>query len=160
MKLSLFVTWVLLAALCASAAPYSPILVVECEPISERGHHHVVVRIKNISGRELTIQHPARPRALTFVVLNDDGNLMTPEGVAKVTPRQKTILLKPGETFEYQNSQLIELAHSKGLAFPFLTGTGLFAYDLEKGQQYWLTAIYRPQWRESGIASAEQLMTF
>ncbi len=50
--------------------------------------------------------------------------------------------------------------HSEGLAFPFLTGTGLCAYKLKEGNKYRVTVIYRPYADREGVASTEHMVTF
>jgi hypothetical protein len=122
--------------------------------------HVVAITIKNLSDQELKIQHPANRLALAFIVMDDNGNVLTPEGVAKVDPRRQDISLKVAETYEYAESQWEKLAEEKGLRLPFLTGTGLFAYKLKEGKNYRLTVIYRPNAEGEGIASAEKVLTF
>ncbi len=122
--------------------------------------HAVAITIKNLSDQELKIQHPGNRLALAFIVMDDNGNVLTPEGVAKVDPRRQDISLKVAETYEYAESQWVKLAEEKGLSLPFLTGTGLFAYKLTEGKSYRVTVIYRPHAEGEGIASAEKVVTF
>lgn len=123
-------------------------------------HHAVAITIKNVSGRELKVQHLGNRQAVAFVVMDDHGNVITPEGIVKVDPRHQDIVVRSGETLEHMDSQLTELAQKKGLTLPFLTGTGLFAYKLTKGTSYRVTVIYRPNAEGEGIASAEKVVTF
>jgi hypothetical protein len=123
-------------------------------------HHAVAITIKNVSGQELRIQHPEDRQAIAIVVMDEHGNVMKPEGVAKVDPMRQDIVLKRGGTFEYTMLQSAELAQEKGLSLPFLTGTGLFAYNLKAGNNYRVTVIYRPYADRAGVTSAEQVMTF
>ena len=122
--------------------------------------HAAVITIKNLSGQDLKIQHPGNRQAIAFVVMDDHGNVIKPEGVAKVDPRRQDIVLKPGGTFEYTDNQWTELAEEKGLTLPLLTGTGLFAHKLAEGSTYRVTVIYRPSAGSEGIASAERVVTF
>jgi hypothetical protein len=119
--------------------------------------HAAVIAIKNLSGQELTIQHPGNRRAILFTVTDDQGNVITPMGVAKVDPRHRNIVLKAGETFEHTDSQWCKLAQDNGLTLPFLTGTGLFACKLIEGHSYRVTVIYRPSADSEGVASAEKV---
>ena len=122
--------------------------------------YEVVVRIKNDSGKEVVIEHPNHQCALSFIIMDSYGNLIKPEGIAKVSPRYQPITLKPGQVFEYSiPKQLLDLAKEKELSFPFLTGTGLFGYALEKGKIYRITVVYRPFGKEQeGICSREKII--
>ena len=151
---------VFLLAVGTPARADAPIVSVGWALAQASKHHQVVITIKNVSGQEFKVQHPGNRQAIAFVVRDDQGDVMKPEGVAKVDPRHQDIVLKPGETFEYAESQLSELAQEKGLTLPFLTGTGLFAYKLKEGNNYRVTVIYRPYADREGVASAEQVVTF
>ena len=122
--------------------------------------HAAVITIKNLSGQELKVQYPGNRQAIAFVVMDDHGNVMKPEGVAKVDPIRQDVVLKPGGTFEYIESRWTELAQEKGLTLPFLTGTGLFAHKLTEGSSYRVTVIYRPFAASEGVASTEKVVTF
>ena len=96
----------------------------------------VQITIRNVSPQEIEVQYSANRCAIAFVVMDQRENVVQPVGVAKVDPRNSTIKLKPGETFEHALDQYSQLAHAKGLTLPFLTSTGLFAYDLKDGGVY------------------------
>jgi hypothetical protein len=135
-------------------------LEVDWSLIPASSHRAVRITIKNTSAQDVEVQHPGNRCAIAFVVMDERGNLVQPVGVAKVDPRNATIKLKPGEVFEHALDQSSQLAHSKGLTLPFLTGTGLFAYDLKDGASYRVTVTYRPHGLAShGIASREHEWT-
>jgi hypothetical protein len=138
----------------------SPTVSVDWSFAQGSNHPAVAITIKNVSVEELKVQHPGNREAIAFVVMDDHGNVMKPEGVAKVDPSRLDIVLKPGGTFEYTDNHRTELAHEQGLTLPFLTGTALFAYNLKEGNNYRVTVIYRPYADREGVASAEQVMTF
>ena len=134
-------------------------LEVDWTPIPDSDRPDIQVTIKNLSDREIKVQHPANRCAIAFLVMDQYGNVVRPVGVAKVDPLKASIKLKPGETYVHRLVQRSRLAHSQGLAFAFLTGTGLFAYDLKEGARYRVTAIYRPHGLEGhGIASEERVL--
>ena len=137
-----------------------PIASVDWAFTQPANHHAVAITIKNISGQDQKMQHPGNRQAIAFVVIDDQGNVMKPEGVAKVDPMRQDVVLKPGGTFEYTTDRLAELVQEEGLSLPFLTGTGLFAYNLKTGSNYRVTVIYRPYAGRAGIASAEQVVMF
>ncbi len=120
----------------------------------------IIIKIKNISNKKLNLEHPDKQMALAFIVMNDAGNLIQPDGIAKVSPREQPITLKPGQIFEYLLSkQLFDLAKEKELSLPFLTGTALFGYTLEKGKTYRIIVVYRPYGKEKeGICSKEKII--
>ncbi len=124
--------------------------------------HDVTVIVKNNSDKELSIKHPNQRYALACTVMNDQGNLIQPVGVAKVDPRAQSITLKPEQVFEYSFSkQRLDLAKKKELHLPFLTGTALFGYPLEKGKTYRIIVVYRPYGKDkSGICSKEKIIKF
>ena len=158
MRLMTLVFAVLLAA-GAPARVDGPALTVDWSFAQGSNHHAVAITIKNISGEEMEVQHPGNRRAIVFVVMDEQGNVIRPEGVAKVDPMRQDIVLKPGGTFEHVMAQWAELAHSEGLVYPFLSGTGLFAYKLKEGSKYRVTVIYRPFADREGVASTEHIVT-
>lgn len=160
MKLTFVMFAVLFWAGGTPARADSPTVSVDWSLAQGSNHHAVAITIKNVSVQELKVQHPGNREAIAFVVMDDHGNVMKSEGVAKVDPSRQDIVLKPGGTFEHADSQWAELADSQGLAFPFLTGTGLFAYKLKERSNYRVTVIYRPYTDREGVASAEQIVTF
>ncbi len=122
----------------------------------------ITVKIKNNSDKELTLEHPNQRNALAFMVMNNSGNLIQPVGIAKVDPRGQSITLKSKQVFEYSISkQLLDLAKEKELSLPFLTGTALFGYALEKGKRYRIIVVYRPYGKDKdGICSKEKIIKF
>jgi len=160
MRLMLLVFAVFLLSAATSAGADGPTVSVDWSFGQGTNRHAAVITIKNLSGQELKIQHPGNRQAIAFVVMDDYGNVITPEGVAKVDPRHQDIVLKAGETFEHTDSQWTKLAQEKGLTLPFLTGTGLFAHKLTEGSSYRVTVIYRPSADSEGVASTEKVVTF
>ncbi len=160
MRLMLPVFAVFLLSAGASARADGPTVSVDWSLGQGTNRHAAVITIKNLSGQELKIQHPGNRQAIAFVVMDDHGNVMKPEGVAKVDPMRQDIVVKPGGTFEYTDTQWTECAQEKGLTLPFLTGTGLFAHKLTEGSSYRVTVIYRPSALSEGVASTEKVVTF
>ena len=137
-------------------------IVVDFDISQNLESHDVTVRLKNNSDKELSIKHPNQRYALAFTVMDDQGNMIKPVGIAKVDPKAQSITLKPGQVFEYSFSkQQLDLAKKKELHLPFLTGTGLFGYPLEKGKTYRISVVYRPYGKDkSGICSKEKIVRF
>lgn len=157
MKLIRLVLLFLTLTICPAMAE-EPALAVDWEFRQRSGQHETVITIRNTSDREVKVSHPDSRCAVAFIVVDDCGNLLQPEGVAKVDPQDGKIVIRPGKIYEYIDEQRTALARSKGLVLPFLTDTGLFAYQLKKGARYRATAIYRPYGEQSeGIASGEHI---
>jgi hypothetical protein len=89
--------------------------------------------IRNESKQDMTIQNLSNRLALVFLLMDDQGNIVTPTGKAKVDPSAATFIL-PSETSHTHTFKNLD----------FLTGTALFGYALEKGKRYRVVAIYRP----------------
>jgi hypothetical protein len=160
MKLMFVIFTVFLLAGGTSARADASNVSVDWSFVHGSTNHAVAITIKNVSREELKVRHPGLSQAIAFVVMDDRGNPLQPEGVAKVDARHKDIVLTSGGTFEYTMDQLVELADSQGLAFPFLTGTALCAYKLKEGSEYRVTVIYRPYLHREGVASVEHVVTF
>ena len=157
-RVRLLVGFVGLAVLPSILLAGDPELKVDWSLIPASTHGAIQITIRNVSPQEIEVQHPANRCAIAFVVMDERGNLVQPVGVAKVDPANATIKLKADEVFEYTIDR--HLAHARGLTLPFLTGTGLFAYDLKDRTSYRVTMIYRPHGLAGhGIASTEQRWT-
>ena len=153
------VVWIL--TVCTPVIAGQVTVTIDWEFAQGSKQHAAVVKIKNVCGHEIKVQNPAKSKAIAFVVMDDRGNLIEPQGVAKVEAvRREDIVLKPGGAFEHTDAQFAEMAHSKGLVFPFHTGTGLLAYELKEGRSYRVTAIYRPYADGDGVASTEHVFMF
>lgn len=159
MRSIILVFAVLVLSAGTSALADTPAVSVEWSCDQATNRHAVVIAIKNLSGQEIKIQHPGNRQAIAVVVMDAHGNVIAPEGVAKVDPRNQDIVLKAGETVEHIDNQLAKLAQEKGMTLPFLTGTGLFAYRLKAGGTYRVTVILRPYADREGVASAEKMLT-
>ena len=102
--------------------------------------------LNNPGRAELKLHHPDNRQALSFIVLDERGNVVAPTPRGKADPAARgDFILRPGETvFHYR----------KGL--DFVTGTALFGYELEAGKAYRVTALYRPDGAKgNAVASAE-----
>lgn len=103
------------------------------------------LEIKNESQRKLSIQALSNRLVLAFLVMDDHGNVLRPMGKAKVDPAAETFILESGASHAHAFKNL-----------DFLTGTGLFGYELEKGTHYRVVAVYRPTGPKGpGFASNE-----
>ena len=95
----------------------------------------VSVSITNVG--EALIKDVAHPLeyvgATSFLVTDQYGNLVKPEGLAKINPRKGLINLPVKKTSYFKLNSL-----------RFISGTGLFEYKLTKGKQYRIIAVYRP----------------
>lgn len=101
--------------------------------------------IRNQSPGNLQLQETSNRMALAFLVTDHYGNVVKPAGRGKVDPAAGTFTLRPGSTHTHKFANL-----------DFLTGTGLFGYDLEKEKQYRVVAVYRPAGSNGpGFASNE-----
>lgn len=101
--------------------------------------------ITNPTKSALTIQKLSNRLVLAFVVLDSLGNVVPPQGLAKVDPFFETMSLDAGATMTHHLENL-----------EFLTGTALFGYVLKPDQKYRIIAIYRPAGPEGpGFTSNE-----
>ena len=107
------------------------------------------ITLTNLSKSMLTTFHPFASRnALTFIVMDQFGNIIKPMGLAKIDPAFKTINLpvKKSSFFKFRD-------------LSFITGTGKFGYNLQKGETYHIIAIYRPSGLERpGFCSREKII--
>jgi len=104
------------------------------------------VRVKNTGDAKLSVQDLRNRRAVTFFVTDSLGNVVQPEGIAKVSPGHRPdVLLKPGES---RSQEFVDLQ--------FLTGSALFGYELKRGGTYAVVAVYRPEPRRPGVSSVEK----
>lgn len=101
--------------------------------------------IRNDSKRDLKIRMLSNRLVLTFLLMDDHGNIVKPTGKAKVDTMAATFMLASDASHSHSFQNL-----------DFLTGTALFGYTLEKGKRYRVVAVYRP-WGPNGpgIASNE-----
>jgi hypothetical protein len=149
-----------LAALVAPAGPGAgsgfDAISVDFDVLEEDGTLSVVVRITNSSDEDLSVEGPGNRYALMFLVMNEHGNVVAPEGIAKVTRVQGELVLKAGETVEHT----VRAAANDKALFQYLSGTALWGYELERGAAYRVVAIYRPLGKDGeGICSREKLVT-
>ncbi|MEA3208578.1 MAG: hypothetical protein QOE70_1635 [Chthoniobacter sp.] len=89
--------------------------------------------IKNPGDSALTIQNPHNRLVLAFVVFDPLGNLVAPKGLAKVDPAFSTRSLPARSTYTHHFETL-----------DFITGSGLFGYELSPGKSYKIMSVYRP----------------
>jgi hypothetical protein len=105
--------------------------------------------IRNTGSTEVKVIHPSYRMAVTFFVMNSLGNIVAPEGLAKINPTLREITIKP-------NSEVKQ-------SFPnleFITGSALFGYELNRGETYRVVAVYRPDGKKSlGVTTKEQIIT-
>ncbi|MEK6693171.1 MAG: hypothetical protein AABY44_07070 [Nitrospirota bacterium] len=98
-----------------------------------------IVTVKNIGKQRVKAQSPTNRMAVAFIVLNSRGNVIEPEGKAKVDPTFQEKTLEPGSHF----SEVFQ-------GLKFITGTAQFGYVLKRGERYRVVAIYRP-WGPDGV---------
>lgn len=89
--------------------------------------------ITNPTKAALTVQKLSNRLVLAFVVLDSLGNVVSPQGIAKVDPSFEKRSLDAGASMTHQLENL-----------EFLTGSALFGYSLKPGQEYRIIAVYRP----------------
>lgn len=136
------------------------VIAVDFKVVKKGGGHAVALVLTNKSAKAFVGYHPHLQMATGFVVSSKLGNVIEPEGVAKVSPKRQRLRLAPGakKTVWLKWSAA---TRAKGLTFPFLSGSVLFAYRLKKGVTYRVIAIYRPKGHQSrrGFTSAERQIT-
>ena len=81
----------------------------------------------------VTVQRPTNRLAMAFLVFDSLGNPVTPSFRGKSDPAFDTKLLDPKATYTHAIDGL-----------DFVTGSALVGYDLKRGQQYRVIAVYRP----------------
>jgi hypothetical protein len=101
--------------------------------------------ITNPTKSALTVQKLSNRLTLAFIVLDSLGNVVSPQGIAKVDPFFKTVNLNAGASMTHHLESL-----------EFLTGSALFGYALKPGQKYRIIAVYRPAGQDGpGFTSDE-----
>ena len=104
--------------------------------------------IRNPSDTALTIQSPRNRMVLAFLVFDPLGNAVAPKGLAKVDPAFRTHILSARSTYTYHFESL-----------EFITGSGLFGYELNRDNRYKVMAVYRPAGpRGPGFTSQEVVL--
>jgi hypothetical protein len=98
---------------------------------------------------ELKLHHMDNRQALSFIVLDELGNVVTPLARGKADPAAEAdFALGPGQTVFHYRKDL-----------DYVSGTGQFGYELEAGKTYRVTALYRPEGAKgSAVASAEVML--
>jgi len=106
--------------------------------------------ITNVSSKFLQAASPFARNAVAFLVSDEYGNIVMPEGVAKVDPPSMTINLpvKKSSSFKFNNLK-------------FVTGTAMYDYRFKSGKTYRVVAIYRPAGLNGpGFSSNESIVEF
>jgi hypothetical protein len=88
--------------------------------------------IINSGNAPVTVQKPTNRLALAFLILDSLGNPVTPTFRGKSDPAFETKLLDSRTT----------ITHAF-VGLDFVTGSALVGYDLKRGQQYRVIAVYR-----------------
>jgi hypothetical protein len=153
------VAMAILAMLLAPAGPGAgsgiDAISVDFDVVEKDGAFSVVVKITNHSDEDMSVEHPGNRYALMFLVMNELGNVVAPDGLAKVNQAERELVLKAGETLEHTVRQSVDDEYT----FQFLSGSALFGYKLEPGKTYRVVAIYRPLGRDGeGLCSREKLV--
>lgn len=105
--------------------------------------------IKNTGDEAVTVEHPHNRMAAAFILFNSLGNVVPPEGIAKVNQAIQQITIQPHSEYKHGFDR-----------FEFLSGSALAGYTLEPGETYRIIAVYRPRGdNEAGIASPERTFT-
>ena len=130
---------------------------IDIDTFVRNGTHTATLKIKNLSGKKQFLRHPALQNGIAIIVMDEKGNIVPPEGIAKVSPVNKSLELSSGQEYEYTTPvQYAELAKKENVHFPFLTSTGLFGFKLKKGKIYRITAIYRPDGMNGAVVSTTE----
>jgi len=106
--------------------------------------------ITNESSKFFKAASPFARNAVAFLVSDEYGNIVKPEGVAKADPPSMTINLpvKKSSSFIFNNLN-------------FVTGTAMFGYRFKLGKKYRVVAIYRPAGLDGpGFSSTESIVEF
>lgn len=102
------------------------------------GHVETWLSIKNLEDHEVTVYAPWNREAFVFFVLDALGNVVAPEGNAKVDPPGGELRIAAAGVYNHH------LEPSSALFFPYLSGSAQFGYALKTGQRYRVHALYRP----------------
>ena len=162
MKLGCLVVGCLLVGLGPSdararAGKAAPRLSVDFK-VAKRGKRHVVgLVITNKGKKPLVGLYPNMQMAIGFVVMSSLGNVVSPVGIAKVSPAKRRLRLKPKAT----KTIWLTRRTPTGVSLPFLSGSALFGFRLKPGKTYRIIAIYRPYGSQGpGYTSREKRVTF
>lgn len=104
------------------------------------------LEIRNAAKRDLNLYTLSNRLALTFLVMDEHGNIVEPQAKAKVDPPGATIFeLQQGQSFTHRFKNL-----------DYVSGTALFGYALQEGKTYRTLAVYCPDGlRGPGFGSNE-----
>ena len=106
------------------------------EDIRERKNNTTVyanITVKNVGRRAVTVDRLAWYDAVSYFVMSEYGNPVSPLFLGKADPVNDRRHFKPGQTILYQSKNLGSVS-----------GSGWFQYDFEAGQTYRVIAVYRP----------------
>lgn len=137
-------------------------IAVDFDAVSHKGTYTVNLKLTNGSKGKLSLRHPDLQYGMAIIIMDELGNVLQPAGIAKVSPGSKSLLLEPGkENLITTSRQYLDLARKNELHFPFLSGSALFGYKLEKGNRYRVIVVFRPYGKEDqGVCSKEKIIQF
>jgi hypothetical protein len=116
----------------------------------ENGKADNQLSITNQGRKPLELFHPSNRRAYTFNIVDGLGNIVPPQGFAKVDPAGGIISLAVGGAYNY------DLRANSIYSFPYLSGTALFGYALKPGESYTVSVTYRPYGGRYGAITSEE----
>ena len=91
------------------------------------------ITVKNVGKKAATVDRLMWYDAVSYFVMSEYGNPVSPLFLGKADPVNDRTLLKPGQTILYQSKNLDSVS-----------GSGWFQYDFKAGQIYRVVAVYRP----------------
>jgi hypothetical protein len=104
--------------------------------------------VRNTGVESRQVQSPDNRRAVTFLVTDSMGNVVSPQLRGKADPATQKAELGPGAELKHKFPRL-----------EFVTGTAWCGYELKLGQTYRVVAVYRPEPGGQGFCSPERSVT-
>ena len=141
------------------ADPTNNDIAVAFEFHREANDTDLILQITNNSKEDQVLQAPDQRQIVQFVIMDQSGTAIAPQGVAKVDPARRDLIVKAGATIDVSLNEYAKIASDRDMFFSYLTGTGLFAHKLDEGKKYRVIAIYRAFGKEhEGFTSNEKLI--
>ncbi len=93
-----------------------------------------VLIIHNLTDKVVSVQSPDNRQVIAFLVTDSLGNVVSPQGNAKVDPWFQMVTIKPRDSYSHKLNHLW-----------FLTGSARFGYEFKSGETYRIVAVFRPK---------------
>jgi hypothetical protein len=125
-----------------------PKIRVDFQVVKRGARYAVAIVLTNTTKKTIVGYHPQLQMAVGFIVLDSLGNIVTPVGIGKVSPKRQRLRLGPKAT----KTIWLGWKTPAKLTLPYLSGSALFGYRLARNVPYRVIALYRPQGHLSRVA--------